>query len=586
VARVKADADTKMLAELERLRQEATDARVAQEQTQAEVERLREAAAQEALRSAEEASARAEAEVARVKEEADATLQAEIERLRSEAEQSRQRAREQSERDTEAIRDAATLEAQEAAARALESEIARVREEAERRLQEELGTARREADHAREALEHAQRDASRSQQTEDETARAFQAEAARIRAEAEERLREETERARRDAEARLEAEVSSIRAEAEQRRTEELEEVRGQMLRLRQASAEQARLAAEQAAAAEVARIKAMSSSRPESRQLAVRERFDDFVADHRPRQVARQARPGGRTWLIAAALALVAVAGGAYALGLVPTGGSDSASAAASVDEPAFAEPGANILAEDSAAAGTPVAVAPATGELIVESVPEGARVLLDGREAGYTPLRLREVRAGGHEVVLEGSAGTLRRTVQVQGGETTVARYEITAGFLALLSSIPLEIYNGSARVGSSDEGHLQLQPGQYTIRVVNQHFRYDDTVDVEVRPGEITSYTVGLPRSPIHVTTEPGSDVYVDGQPVGTAPLGPTSVPIGRREVLVRHPQFGEQRQAVDVFFGQAADVTIVLEGAGPRQPPQLLPLSRQPERRILQ
>jgi hypothetical protein len=84
---------------------------------------------------------------------------------------------------------------------------------------------------------------------------------------------------------------------------------------------------------------------------------------------------------------------------------------------------------------------------------------------------------------------------------------------------------------------------------------------------------------------VTTEPGSDVYVEGEPVGTAPLGPVPVPIGTREVLVRHPQFGERRQSVEVFYGEPASVTIVLEGAGTRRPPQLLPLSRQPERRIL-
>ena len=67
------------------------------------------------------------------------------------------------------------------------------------------------------------------------------------------------------------------------------------------------------------------------------------------------------------------------------------------------------------AAAAGTQAAAAPAQaakpatsakavqGTLVVSSRPAGARVLVDGREAGKTPLTLRDVQAGSHKVRLE---------------------------------------------------------------------------------------------------------------------------------------------------------------------------------------
>jgi hypothetical protein len=42
-------------------------------------------------------------------------------------------------------------------------------------------------------------------------------------------------------------------------------------------------------------------------------------------------------------------------------------------------------------------------TGALYVDSRPRGARVLLDGREIGTTPLQVSDIRAGTHVVRLE---------------------------------------------------------------------------------------------------------------------------------------------------------------------------------------
>ena len=43
---------------------------------------------------------------------------------------------------------------------------------------------------------------------------------------------------------------------------------------------------------------------------------------------------------------------------------------------------------------------------------------------------------------VCIEGENGTVRRTVRVQAGERTIARYEITGGFIAITSKFPVEV------------------------------------------------------------------------------------------------------------------------------------------------
>jgi PEGA domain-containing protein len=287
------------------------------------------------------------------------------------------------------------------------------------------------------------------------------------------------------------------------------------------------------------------------------------------------------KPWMIAAAVVVVAVVG-ALAFGGFKSRKSDPAASAAA---PAPAGAGGPEVVEE-------VTVdAKGSGELRVESVPDGARVVLDGREAGFTPLTVKNLAAGKHALILEGESGTLRRTVRVQAGERTVARYEITAGFLSMTSPIPLEIYDGNRKIGTSAEGHVLLAPGSYKVKLVNTHYGYREDAEFTIKPGEITTYPVTLPQGSLRVTTENGAQIFVEGEAVGTAPLAAIRVPIGTREVLVRHPQFGEHRQSVDVVLGQPIELSVILRDSSstprsaPPTQPRLAPLSMPPDRRPL-
>jgi hypothetical protein len=228
-------------------------------------------------------------------------------------------------------------------------------------------------------------------------------------------------------------------------------------------------------------------------------------------------------------------------------------------------------------------------TGELRVESIPDGARVVLDGREVGFTPLTLKDVPAGRHALILEGDSGTLRRTVRVQADERTVARYEITAGFLAVESRIPVEIFDGRRKLGASDGGHILLAPGQYKVTLVNTQYGYREDAEFTIKAGEISTHAVTLPEGSLHVTTEPGAEIFVEGELMGIAPLAAFRVPIGAREVLVRHADLGERRQSVEVVQGQPVELSVIFKDTAPptqKTPPRLAPLSMPPpERRSL-
>jgi hypothetical protein len=154
------------------------------------------------------------------------------------------------------------------------------------------------------------------------------------------------------------------------------------------------------------------------------------------------------------------------------------------------------------------------------------------------------------------------------------------LTVGFLTIYSRIPLEIAADDRRVGSSDDGQLVLTAGNHTIALVNEHFGFRSTVRLNVKPGENTVYTVPLPSGVLQVDTAPGAEVFVEGERVGVSPLGEIPVPIGTREVLVRHPELGQRAESVEVTAGRTSRVTLTLASreANPAPPtPRLAPLS---------
>jgi hypothetical protein len=229
-------------------------------------------------------------------------------------------------------------------------------------------------------------------------------------------------------------------------------------------------------------------------------------------------------------------------------------------------------------------VAATGPTGELRVESTPDGARVMLDGRESGFTPLTLLTVPAGRHLLVLEGENGTVRRTVRVQAGERTIARYEITGGFIAITSKFPVEIYEGSRKVGLSSEGHISMTPGRHKVTLVNGRFNYRAEVELAVKAGEVTTHTIEVPMGVLIVNTTPGAEIFVDGERVGSAPLPPIPAALGSREVVVRHVDYGERRESIDVVPGKPVELSVIFENTkGPRPQPRLAPLSMPPARR---
>jgi len=199
-----------------------------------------------------------------------------------------------------------------------------------------------------------------------------------------------------------------------------------------------------------------------------------------------------------------------------------------------------------------------PSAGSLLVQSDPAGARVSVDGVEHGRAPVSVADLTPGDHEVVLQADGGpAVKQKVVIQAGVTSSVLAPVTtaapgpvSGWLTVKSPVSLEIREDNRLIGTTDSDRIMLAAGRHEVQFQNDTLGYDETRVITVQPGKVAPVTIQMPQGVININASPWAEVWIDNRRAGETPIGNLPVSIGPHEVVFRHPQLGEKRQAVSV------------------------------------
>jgi hypothetical protein len=201
---------------------------------------------------------------------------------------------------------------------------------------------------------------------------------------------------------------------------------------------------------------------------------------------------------------------------------------------------------------------VAANVGRLVITTQPPGAKVTLDGKPAGDTPLTIDAVKPGRHVIGISGAEGSTRRTVRVEGGQVLTLDVPLYSGFAAISIPFLVDVSEGGKAIGTS-ENQIILGPGRHTLRLVNKELEYSATETIDITSGEVTRIDLD-PKGRANINAAPWAEVWIDGEKAGETPLANVPIRLGVREIVFKNPQYPERKQTVTVTAGTAASISV--------------------------
>jgi PEGA domain len=224
---------------------------------------------------------------------------------------------------------------------------------------------------------------------------------------------------------------------------------------------------------------------------------------------------------------------------------------------------PNPRALAVERSAPRTSEAV-PATGRLVIRSDPGGADILVNGKHRGITPKTLTVV-PGSYQIVLTRGGTEVLQDVFVNRGATVsvvapLASAVGTAAWLAITSSLELDVYEKGTLLGTSRSPRIMVSAGSHSFELVNDEVGFRQVRSVQLEAGKVEPLGVEAPTNMIHLNAIPWAEVWIDDTSVGETPIGNLSITLGRHDVVFRHPELGEKRIPAIVRSGAATRVTV--------------------------
>ena len=130
---------------------------------------------------------------------------------------------------------------------------------------------------------------------------------------------------------------------------------------------------------------------------------------------------------------------------------------------------------------------------------------------------------------------------------------------GLISLIVPVPAQVFADGKLIGTMERGVFKLPVGPHDLELVNDEFGYRASQRVMVNPARTAQVRLAAPTGTLSINAVPWAEVWIDDTPAGQTPIGDFRAPIGRRQVVLRHPEYGERRFTVLVTLQESARVS---------------------------
>jgi hypothetical protein len=209
--------------------------------------------------------------------------------------------------------------------------------------------------------------------------------------------------------------------------------------------------------------------------------------------------------------------------------------------------------------------------GRLLGRSEPNAAKMYLDGKHIGTTPVEQSGVSPGSYAVrVTKPGYESWEGSVVVETGKTAevMARLKRAKGELSANSDPRgATVYLDGQQVGTTPLERFGLEPGSHSVRMAKEGYRPWER-EVSIKTGEteeLLARLTALKGSLLARSDPKGANVYVNGKSVGRTPVEQSGLEPGSHTVRFVKEGFETWERHVKVHPGEKVEVLAQLTAA---------------------
>jgi len=157
------------------------------------------------------------------------------------------------------------------------------------------------------------------------------------------------------------------------------------------------------------------------------------------------------------------------------------------------------------------------------------GSDYVVSARLSGYREWSVTIKPTAGEQKVI--TANLVREV------DSTVANSDKAR--LSLNSTPQAVVFVDEVNIGSTPIANHEISPGTHTIHLVIFKIKAKEIIKITANPGESIEKNVQFAKGFLKISTVPGTDVFVNGDKIGTTPFQPKKKYAGTYKVVLKNP-----------------------------------------------
>ncbi len=192
-----------------------------------------------------------------------------------------------------------------------------------------------------------------------------------------------------------------------------------------------------------------------------------------------------------------------------------------------------------------------PKTGVLKIKTDPFEARIILNGKDYGRTPLTINDLLIGNHTLILKKEGyGDLRKGITIREGKTLSLDEILQDGKIVTITTNPsgAELFIDGEYKGKTPFDET-LSFGKHDVKLINGNRKSQKIIAVEESAKSNWSYDLQEIKKVTFTSNPSTSKIYIDGGYKGVTPLS-VMLPIGEHMVVISKEKFNSKKTYIEV------------------------------------